>query len=183
MHNKVIHWAYWVIQVVWYLTMAMYAILLGIVIYWHFEPSAFDEWHLQQPFQAGAANWSFAKSPQAQGATLNDLGAGMVYWLVGRTTLFFVLLALCLRKALSILVSIKQKAVFYDRNTQAFKQLAFLGLGFAVVSFFNFGTVAGVTTYYFRIPFGALLFSAACWVLSEVFAEGKRLYEDSNSIV
>ncbi len=183
MHNHVIRIAILVTRIAIILLFSLYAVLLGTVVYWQIEPSAFDQWTIAQPFHAGAANFNIQKGALVSGMTFNEIGVPMLYWLLIRTSVFFVLTWLILKRILKVLISVNDQRTFFTENINHFQRLAMLGILFALVSLFNFGTLDGQTIFHFAIPFEPLLFSLACWVLGEIFREGGKFREDSTSII
>lgn len=183
MQNRIIPVSLAVTRVSLILAVSMYLFLIGIVVFWHFDPAYFDHWYISTPFHAGAANFNIHKSPVGMAMNLNDIGTPMIYWLVIRTSFFFFLVFLALKKVSEILTSVKNKGAFQQDSIRLFKQLAIIGAIYALNYSFNFSSINGQTAYHFKLPSQPLLFAIACLVLSGIFQEGVRLNEDSNSII
>jgi len=183
MQNKVIIAAIWITRITIGFVLLTFAAILGFVIYWHINPEYFDNWYLLNPFKPGSASFNFQRSNTAVGMTFNDLGSTNVYWMMIRTTLFSAIVLFAQRLILKVLYSVGSTATFYVENIRYFKRLAMTGIVFSLVSFFNFGIIDGQWQFFLSIPFVPLLFATACYVMAEIFKEGNRLQEDSNSII
>lgn len=183
MQNRVIQSALLLTRLSLWLAIAVYGVMIFMLVYWLIDPTHFDQWVIVNPFIAGSAGFQVQRTPVDQGIALSGLSAGMMYWLAIRTTFFFLLVFLALRKVLKVLNSVNATKVFHPDNVKNFKQLAMIGLIYAILCTVNFGVIDGISTVNLAIPFEPLLFAAGCWVLSEIFAEGQRLKEDSNSII
>ena len=184
MNNRIIRGAILLARLALITNVILYVAIVSIVLYGIFNPSFLEQWYLQEPFEPGSIKVNFKYSNNAtEGTALGSLGTGMLIWLIIRMSVFFVLALIALKKILGILISVKDSRTFFMSNILAFRRLAIIGLIYAVFAFFNIGTIEGEVFFKVSIPFGPLLFSAACWVLSEIFLEGRKLSEDSNSII
>ncbi len=184
MHNPVIRVAITVSRITLILTAITFTLFIGVVIYWQFvDIEVLENWKLVNPFQAGSGNLKMQRGPNAEGITFNQIGSTMVLWLVIRTSIFFVLVWLALKEVIKILIAIRQERTFFSENISHFQRLGTIGFLFSLFSLFNFGTINEQTTFYFAIPFEPILFSLGAWVLAEIFREGGKFREDSNSII
>lgn len=183
MNNRILQAAHLLVRFTLLLVVAVYIAIVLVVVYWHIAPEAFAEWYIMHPFHAGSAAFLLQHGPHADGMTLTDLGHGLVYWLVLRTTCFFVLAVLALRRVLRIVDSVRTAQTFYASNITHFRHLAWIGFLYAALSAFNVGMIAGESVVHFKLPFVPLLFALGCLVLAEIFREGERLRQDSESII
>ena len=183
MPNRIIPTSIVVTRISLLLAAVTYTLLLAMVIYWHIDPSYFENWYIATPFYAGSANFTVHNSPVGQAMNLNDIGSPMIYWLFLRTSLFFLLVFFALKKVLTVLLSVKNRGAFQQESIRQFRHLAMIGMIYALIYAFNFGVVNGQALFHFKLPFEPLLFATACLVLAGIFKEGTRLNEDSNSII
>lgn len=183
MSNRIIPVSIIVTRVSLILAAVTYALMLAMLIYWQVNPSYFEDWYISTPFYAGSANFTIHSSPVGQAMNLNDIGSPMIYWLFLRTSFFFSLVFLGLKKVLSVLISVKNKGAFQQESIRQFRHLALICMIYAIIYSFNFGVVNGNTHFNFKLPFEPLLFATACLVLAGIFQEGTRLNEDSSSII
>ncbi|CAE7241737.1 unnamed protein product, partial [Symbiodinium microadriaticum] len=160
------------------------AVTMGIGIHWSYSPTSYENLYLVNGFQAGLNSFNIKVShDKLTNICLADLEAVTLYWLLFRNSVILVIWFFGLRIVLNVLRSMRDLKTFYIENIRSFRRLAFLGLLSIGIAFFNFGIIDGGTLWNFTIPFGEILFTVMCLVLSEVFSEGFRLLEDSDSIV
>lgn len=119
---------------------------------------------------------------------LSFLATEMKWWILVRTSLFFVLSLMILLRAVALLQSILSGKTFYEENIHAFTQMARYGMIMALFSAFNFSyhdqfDSGNTFDWSLDIPFSTLLFALACKVLAEIFKQGKLLSEENQSFV
>lgn len=185
MNKKVLFYSIWITKILFVLCSFLILTISGLLVYWHFDPAYFDNWYLMSPFNAGTANMHLQLSVPVpkSGYSLNEMTAGTVYWLWLRTCIFAGLVLWAQVIILRILSSVKDRKTFYTSNISHFKKLGSIGVFYALLATFNFGSIGGTTSVYFSIPFLPIVFAAGCYVLAIVFEEGNSLQEDANSIV
>ena len=182
--NKVLLFTSLLTKTVFFFSVLIYLLFILVISHWHFNQSFYEHWYLKNGFQAGLDSFHInITEKDSEGISLSKLSHSMIYWLLLRTSIILFLVLTILRKLLNIIKSISSLQTFYDHNIKTFKSLSIIGFILSGIGFFNFGIVDGITNVHFTIPFGSLLFSAACLVLAEVFKEGKKLLDDSNAIV
>lgn len=183
MNNRILQTAHLLTRLTLMVTVAVYAAIVLVVIYWHIAPEAFAEWHIANPFHAGTSTFNLQRGPHAEGLALTDIERGPLYWLLLRTTCFFALTVLALRKVLHILKGVRSAQTFYTSHITHFQHLAGIGLLYAGLSVFNWGVIAGESILHLKVPFMPLLFALGCLVLAEIFREGERLRQDAEAII
>jgi len=162
-----------------------FVLFLALVVYWHIYPDDFGNVDMSSGFKAGFAVTNIKFSPDnmpPKAIVLSDLSHAMMYWLVFRNTVFFVLGLLILRRINAVLHSIKTLETFYHENIQHFRTIGKLCFIIVGISFFNF-YYDGKLTVDLTLPFTPLLFGAASYMMAEVFKEGLALAEDNKSII
>lgn len=184
--NTIIANAMLLCRVIFYLLIAFFAGFIIVLLHSSFSPETYQNWVLTEAFKAGWGIGEFRICEACGGpndVVLGEMPAAAKWWLGLRGTLFFVLMALIIRTFIKIINSVKSLNTFYRGNIQHFRQLArYGGLAF-LLSAFNFSMLGGSWQLHLTLPFGPLLFTAACLVLAEVFREGEALAEDKASIV
>lgn len=185
MNKKVLFYSIWITKILLGLCALLVLTISGLLVYWHFDPAYFDNWYLLSPFNAGTANMHLQLSmpvPES-GYGLNELATWTVYWLWLRTCIFAGLVLWSLVIILRILNSVKDRKTFYTANISHFKKLGSIGIYYALLATFNFGSIDHDTSVFFTIPTLPIVFAVGCYVLAIVFEEGNSLQEDVNSIV
>ncbi|WP_304238200.1 DUF2975 domain-containing protein [Jiulongibacter sediminis] len=120
---------------------------------------------------------------------LNSLSTGMLLWIFLMMSLRIGLLYLISLETIQVLKNVRNLNTFYEGNIGSFRKMAVLGLIMAVLGSFSFLSYfnADQNQVFERLNFspslGAIGFSLACFVLTEVFKEGKVLQEDKESIL
>jgi len=184
--NPVLQLALLVIRVYIILYISFYILFLGLFIYWHINPGAFDKVDISSGYKAGISIRdirlvSSERSPDM--IVLSEVSHPMFYWLFLRMTFFFLLGFLILQRLKRVIRSIHSLNTFYEGNIRHFKSIGFLFLIMAALGFFNYYSDGTVSRLQLTIPFTPLLLGMAGFVMAEVFAEGKSLTEDKNLIV
>jgi hypothetical protein len=182
MDNRVINSAIWLCRISLVLTFAVFLAALFVAIHLQINPAAYSDWYLVDPFKAGMADFKLTFDEE-KGYVLKELSSAIVFWLLFRLTGFIVLIWLIFRQILGVLNALGNLNVFYAENIRRFKQIALFGIILAVWSSFNIGIDQEISTLSFTLPLGPVLFAVGSRVLAEIFEEGKRLHEDSNSII
>lgn len=137
---------------------------------------------LVDPTGAGFGIGTF-KTGSTEGIILSELSSAMIFWLYFRGVFIAGIGLLIARKVLAILSSIKQLKTLYSGNVEHFRDLARIGFIAFLFSCINVGYIEGVLSLNFTFAIGPLTFSVACLVLSEVFREGKHLFEENQMII
>lgn len=159
---------------------------VSLLLYSFLNPDAFQTVLISDAFRAGFGIGHLRICTDCAGTGqwyLSELGPGMKSWLLLRGSIFFVLTLLIIRLFLRIIQSIQSASTFYAGNIQTFRQLARYGLVIAGISMFNFFIQGEISDLHFSIPFTPLAFALGCWVLADIFEEGKVLMEDKHSII
>lgn len=182
MDNRIINSAIWLCRVTLVLTFAVFIAALFVAIHSRISPATYSDWYLVDPFKAGMADFQLVFH-QEKGYALNELNNMVVFWLLFRLVGFVVLIWLIFRQILGILHALGDLNVFYAENIHRFRQIALFGVILAIWSSFNIRIDSAVSALSFTLPLGPLLFAVASRVLAEIFQEGRRLHEDSNSII
>ena len=158
--------------------------LVAMGIHWHMDKSFYENFYLVNGFQAGLDSFRLKIShDHLPVISLADVSNGTIYWILIRNSIIIIIFILIVKKMLDILRSIRDLNTFYEGNVTAFRQLALLSLLSALVAFFNFGAVGEEIIWNFTVPFKPIISTAICLTLSEVFKEGKRLFDDSKTII
>ena len=168
------------------LILALLGAFVLLILYSLLNPDAFQTVLLTDAFRAefGIGHLKICSDCSGAGQWyLSELSAGMKIWLLIRGAVFFVLTYLILRMILRIIQSIRSISTFYEENIRTFKTLSRYGLLIALISMFNFFIQGDIADVNFSIPFTPLAFALGCWVLADVFEEGRILTEDRNSII
>lgn len=166
-----------------WLLVTTFGTFLIAFVYWHVDSGVFNNWYINSPYQAGTASFSISQSSHPQSIAINDIEGFTLYWQMARIASFFLLVYLILHQALQVLKSARGEGAFHENCSRNFRQMALLGLIYAILYSFNMGTFAGETLLNLKLPFSPLLFTMACLVLSAIFQEGNRLSNDSKSII
>jgi len=114
---------------------------------------------------------------------LQDLGRGMLLWILIRHSLLWVLGLMIILRIRRILETMQSVQTFYQRNINLLRTIGNICIIIAMISCFNIFPEDGVTKFALSIPFSPLLFGLAAFLMSEIFREGLRLAEDKDSIV
>ena len=185
MNQNVIQFAYWITRIGMGLVILGLVLVVGLLAYWHIDPSYFDHWYLISPFEAGTAklNVRVSQPPFDTGIRLNDIKPSNIYWLCARSLVSGGLIFWGLRIVSQVINSVKSQQTFYEQNVTLFKQLGLVGLLYALLVTFNLGYNDEVIVYYFTIPFFQIVFAVGCYVLAVVFEEGNSLHKDTKSII
>ncbi len=182
--NKIIQVSIWLTRSVIFLIGLALLLFTVLVIHWHFDKTFYQHWYLKNEFNAGLDSLAIHISgKESIGISLSELNNIMMYWLLLRNVVIMILVVIILFKVVRFLKSVRKVKTFYDENIRTFQVIARISFLLAAISFVNFGTVDGVTTTHFMLPYRPLLFAFGALVLSEVFKEGKALLEDSKSII
>ena len=169
---------------VFIVSIALMIALVVLIVHWHIHPQFYNDWYLQNAFQAGLDSLHVRISRvDSSGISIGSLSAGMMWWLILRTSLILILMWIIILHVLRVLKSVASLQSFYEGNIRSFRMMAGVGLLVSAIAFFNFHDINNAMQWNFTIPFGPLVFSSFCLVLSEIFKEGKFLLEDSKSIV
>ncbi|MEZ4772648.1 MAG: DUF2975 domain-containing protein [Bacteroidia bacterium] len=184
--NRTIQMAIWVTNGVMLLFILFFAGFAGILLHWHINPEAYCNVEISSGFKAGFGIQDIRINKEnlsADSLSLSQLSHVMVYWLLLRSSLFFILSLAIILRIKKILHSIRTIHTFYDENIRHFKVMGKWALAAFGLSCFNFYYQNGDFDLNFTIAFAPLLFSVACFVMKEIFTEGKNLLEDKNLIV
>ena len=187
MKNKILNISSFLLKVSFWVIILLLGGYLAMVIHWHFSPETYSNLIVTEGFQAGFGGiklrYCSECNPTGSDLFFKELGSGMVYWSLIRLVLFSVPVLMIIKRFQKILQSLQARDTFYADSIQLFRTIASLGFVLTLLSSFNFLTLNGNTEFFFTVPFGPLLFSFGCLVLSEVFREGSGLVEDKKSIV
>lgn len=160
------------------------ALLVAMAIHWHLDRSFYDDFYLVNGFIAGLSSFNLTLSTdKTTGVSLGQLSSGVLLWQISRAIFLLLLAAYSTKTMISVFNSVKDLKTFYEENIRAFKKLVVAGGIATVIASFNFGTIDEVISWNFSIPFRPIIYTSICYVLSEVFKEGKKLQEESNSFV
>jgi len=187
MQNNIIRLARLFTKAILVICITFFVCFAGIIIHSQFSPNTYEKVEVTRSFKAGfGVSMEYHpddKKISNEAIMLNDLNAGMVWWLLIRTILFFGLMLLVLFRVLAVLKSVNSLNTFYDGNVHHFQFMAKLGLATVIISCFNFYNTDVASDINFTLPFGPAAFMLACLVMAEVFKEGKQLVEDKNMII
>ncbi len=179
-YSKGLFWVFMVLYV------GSFILLLGLMAYWHINPTDFGNVDITSGFEAGFGVSRITFSPEnipPRAIVLSEISYAMAWWLILRNTLFFVLGLLILLRIRSILQSFQSLQLFYETNIQHLRQIGQLFLIIAGLSFINFYAAEGDVQIDLTLPLASLLAAAGGFLMSEVFREGYALAEDQKSIV
>lgn len=172
-----------VIKIIMYLFMLAFTITL---VYSMINSAAFSDITIENSFKARLTIGDFSRCKSCAGPeklTLAGLSFGMKLWLLIRSLVLMGLTLISLHVLSGIIRTIRSKSTFYSSNIQGFMRLFRLGMLLAFFGCFNFFIQGGTSDFEFSIPFGALGYSLGCWLLAEIFREGKALSDESKSII
>ncbi len=182
--NRIIQLSIWITKSVIAIVALVSLLTVIFVIHWHMDAAFYKNLYLVNGFQAGLNSFNLRFSGnELTNIRLSELGSATIVWIFIRNAVILAFVLVILNMIIAVLKSISNLETFYDQNIRNFRKIANIGFVLTLIAFFNFGTVDGVTSWNFTIPFQPLLFSSSFLVLAEVFKEGKRLAEDSKSIV
>jgi len=183
---KSTQFAYGFLQFLLVLVILLYGVLLFVFIYSLMDPSKFESVRLTGAFSPG---FSFGNVDVCTNCQIGDysllvnLSTGMKLWLIFRASVLFLSLFVIITIFKRIIKSVSSKLTFYEGNIKNFRTLTYLGLMLTAFSSFNFFVQGEISDVNFSIAFGPIAFTAACWLLSDIFEEGRKLHEDKNSII
>lgn len=184
--NKTLHFANLFLKFFMLFYMLMFLVFIAVVIYWHFVPGDFGNVDVTSGFRSGVGVFKLefsADNMPPKAIVLSSISYPMMYWLVLRNSIFFVVTFFILKKLRSVVTSVNEQNSFYEDNIGHFAFISKACLIIAVVGSFNFYYQFDKITFDFTLPLTWLLFAALGFVLSEIFKEGYLLTEDKNSIV
>lgn len=181
--NVIIKATAFVLQSCIWLIFLISILLIIMVFHWHLNSGFYENFYLSNGFKAGLSFGITISSNQMPGISLGQLSSGILIWQVVRVIIMMILAIISLKIWIRIIHSVSGLKAFYHENIKAFKKLAIIGFIIVLVSSFNFGMMNGNDQWHFTIPFGALIYSFICYILREVFKEGLKLQEESNSFV
>ena len=180
--NKILRYGNLLAKMIFWLSAVTMVVLTAGLIVWIITPESFSSVRMVNPAGAGFSIGTF-KTGSEEGIALSELSPGMIFWLYFRGIFFAGIILLITRKVLMVLSSIEQLQTFYSGNIEHFRDLARFAFVAFLLSCVNVGYIDGTMNFNFMIAFGPLTFSVACLVLSEVFREGKHLFEENEMIV
>ena len=183
MKNSMINTAITVTRLVLVTVIVFFLMYLGIIVYSNLNPDFFEKWVWLDITKSDSIDFRFGQTKAPGSLSLQDIGPLALAWLYIRMSAYFVLVFLMIKKGLSILLSVKNHETFHVQNVKYFKQLSLLALIIAAFKCLIISPSGDHYLFNFNLPFEPLLFSLACRVMAEVFLEGGRLSEDSNSII
>lgn len=184
--NRVLSIASLVLKIFLVIYILFFATFICLAIYWHFNPEAFKRIEISSGFNAvfGIPEIRMLHTEKnADDIILSEISSPMLYWLVIRNSIFFLLGLMIIFKISKIINSVLSLNTFYNDNIHHFRKMGRLFLIMALFIFFNFYYQDKVLILRFSIPFTSLMLAMSCFVLAEIFSEGKLLSEDKKLIV
>lgn len=185
-NTRTLHLAIRFIALIRLLLYLVAAVFVGVLLYSIINQDAFANVLIENGFKARLSIGDFKTCNSCIGSehlTIGGLSGGMKFWLLIRGIILMGLTIMSLHVLSRIISTIKSKSTFYSSNINGFKRLFRIGLLLAFFSCFNFFIQGSTTDFEFSIPFGVLGYSLGCWLLAEIFREGKTLSDDNKSIV
>ena len=162
----------------------LFAFFLFVQIHSYKRPDFYTNWFLINPYQAGLRGFQMLIGAKGEtGIPLSEIQIFDRIWLVLRSGILTTFIIAMLWHFRAILKTVQQAQVFYQKNIYHFNRMAFWALLLSFFSAFNLGNLHSNPNLNFTIPFGCLMLAGGFKVLAEVFREGKRLSDDSNSII
>jgi hypothetical protein len=185
MNKKPLQWAYGFCRILQGIVSILFILFLIFLIYGLLSSDSSGSILLKDTFKAGmgVGNFVLCDNCNEEGFYLHELSNSMILWLMIRGSIIFIIYLAIIGRILNILQSIKTKQTFYIENIKNFRLLTRYGVIMVLIGFFNFINHEGQNSFQLTIPFGPIMFTMACWVLAEIFREGKELSEDNKSIV
>lgn len=182
--NNIVTGALVLTKIVQVMIVFIMAICIAAVIHWHFEPQAYDFVNLQNGYKVGFGVKEITmKDSGTDSIMMNNASNGMIYWLVLRAFLFFIVTFIIIMHIQKILYSVKNIKTFYTSNILHLKKLGYLGIVLFILSCFNFYSYGDNTRVSLTFEFAPLFFAVGCFVLAEILHEGQLLQEDKDQII
>ena len=117
------------------------------------------------------------------------LHAGMILWLTFQLFMVLVFLYFIADEVIKVLRNFKDMRTFYEENILSFRKMGRYGLFIAatlairIMLYNNPETGYELSNVRVKIPFAEIAFALACFVLADVFEQGRKLKEENESIL
>lgn len=186
--NTILRYAHSFSKGLYYLCIILFIAFFLILFTGYYSSGILPNIELKQTFEPGYGVGGLQlhfdqKDVPVNALLLKDLNKGMFFWLLIRGSFFVILTILIVRKIIAILDSVREVKTFYEQNIRYFREIGWWALIGFIMSCFNFSYLDNQFTLLFDIAWGPLAFGIGCYVLAEVFKEGKELLEDKNAII
>jgi len=143
----------------------------------------FRQWAVLDPGNLNFIHFRFNSEHIGPDIGLNEILPTVLVWFYIRLVVSFSIILIIIKKLLLILRSVKNRKTFHTNNAIYFNQLALLWLILALFNLVVLGQTGDSQILNLNLPIPFLILSLSCKVLSEIFMEGGRIEEDSNSII
>jgi hypothetical protein len=178
-------------QIFKWIVIALFILMTAFLLTCLLAPDFISDYMLEIVKGGGPYNIFKCEDCQDNGMTvhLSSLGTGMLLWIFLMMGLRIGMLYLISLETIQVLKNVRDLNTFYQGNISSFRKMAVWGLIMAVLGSFSFLSYfnADQNQVFERLSFspalGAIGFSLACFVLAEVFKEGRVLQEDKESIL
>ena len=170
-NKKSLNWALTIsniAQILLFVGFVILVILLGISI---FLPSFGGTIEISQ--NGGSSTQIF----------LTDISIWMKIGFIVQIMIHFAVFWFILKEIIKILTSIQDSKTFYEGNVSSFKKLSHYGIILIIISAIKIGFISEVSNLSLSIPIGPIIFTIGCYLLADIFEEGKFLMEENKSIV
>lgn len=120
---------------------------------------------------------------------VNKLSPSMLIWLFAQLVIVVFCFFNISQQIILILKNFGSLKTFYEGNITSFRKMGFYALVTVPILAFKFISYYDpIQNYAFEsrmidLPFGPIAFALACFVLAEVFEQGRKLKEENESIL
>jgi hypothetical protein len=173
MKNKILHLALVVTRIIMILVITIGTLLLGVMIYWPFDPSLFDL------FYFSTENGLTITTEAEKGTKLESIEAGYFYFLSLKGLIELSLFYLILRNVIGVVKSIESLKTFHQANIKAFRRMGRLFVVWFLIEIPEVNLSALDTSIALQVVPGYAVGALICFVLAEIFSEGNQLMEEN----